>query len=61
MVMGLEQSFILRLIELLPEENPVYVLKHDGFISKYPVEKSLIEQVKAECDLPYLEFVEEDI
>ena len=59
MVMGLEQSFILRLIELLPADNPVYVLKHDGFISKFPVEQALIEQVKSECDLPHLKFVEE--
>jgi len=59
MVTGMEQSFILRLIELLPPENPVYVLKHDGFISKLPVEQGLIDQATSECDLPYLKFEEE--
>ena len=61
MVMGMEQSFILRLIELLPPDNPVYVLKHDGFISKLPVKQSLVDQVKDECDLPHLKFIEEEM
>jgi hypothetical protein len=61
MVMGMEQSFILRLIQLLPADNPVYVLKHDGFISKLPVKEELIKQVKAERDLPYLSFIEEEM
>jgi len=56
LVMGLEQKFILTLISKLPDDVKVYTLMHDGFICSKEIQDDLINEVKTECDLPYLLF-----
>lgn len=61
LVTGLEQKFITNLILALNASNTVYLLKHDGFICRSSVPNSLVDKIKLECDLPYLQFVKEPL